>query len=238
MNKRLSNILAWGVIAGFVLAFAGFILFVISLEPSCIRFNWAQPTVVYKNIEPLGELSDIALGSNRLYVLYNRKQVVKAYSFDGSFLYAIVFPRNSGTSSLYVSDENLYYLPDSSRVFHYQNDIFQSIQPLSAYSETFQEHIHHIRNIYDSSEYASSQLYRIDGLDVVYSAADGTTHTVIDRPAWLYLFYPNILLSCMFAGFGLIAIAGGILKNREVHTLSKKYSSSKKAKEKQSDSLY
>ena len=114
----------------------------------------------------------------------------------------------------------------------------ENILSLSAYSETFQEHIHHIRNIYDSSEYASSQLYRIDGLDVVYSAADGTPHTVIDRPAWLYLFYPNILLSCMFAGFGLIAIAGGILKNREVHTLSKKYSSSKKAKEKQSDILY
>ncbi len=238
MKKKLSNFLYYTLPLGFLLA--AFILLVISELPPIFPLHSGRPTIVYEECEPLGELTDVAAGSDRLYLLYNRKQVVKAYTADGTYLYSILFPNNQ-RSSIYASEEDLYFIDHTSKVskvFHYRSDVLQSVQHLSEYPEEIQQQIRDNAGFYGAPEYTASLPYRIVGLDVVYTAADGTTHTVVDRPLWLYLFHTGIIRRVYFTTFALLFIWAGTAQIRKTRAACRPYSSLKKSELKKIDSLW
>ena len=138
MKKKLSDFLYYTIPLDFLLAASFFILLGISDLAPIFPLHSGRPTIVYEECEPLGELTDVAAGSDRLYLLYNRKQVVKAYTADGTYLYSILFPETQH-SSIYASGEDLYFIANSSKVFHYRSDVLQSVQHLSEHPEEIHE---------------------------------------------------------------------------------------------------
>lgn len=171
----------------------------------------SQPALSYRDGVPPGKLTDIAVNDESLFLLYKASAVVRAFSHDGEYQYAVIFPKASNRSAeLYANGTDMYYRGVSgSGLYHLQGGA--SIAKYKVNEDGYKTMVAQLRESEpeyqaDVCRYGDVQ-YRIDGQDVLRIQPDGSEEKLIDGPE-----FPGLLESFpVWAGmmlFGALAVAG------------------------------
>lgn len=169
----------------------------------------SQPALSSRDGVPPGKLTDIAVNDESLFLLYETSAVVRAFSHDGEYQYAVIFPNFSGRSGeLYASGTDMYYRNVSGYgLYHLQGGT--SMTKYEVNGDGYKALMAQLRESEyqaDVCRYGDVQ-YRIEGQDVLRIQPDGTAETLIDGPE-----FPGLLESFPvwfeMVLFGALAVTG------------------------------
>lgn len=96
---------------------------------------------------------------------------------------------------IYSTDNDLYFITQTSEVYHYNSDRFQNLMSLSAYPVELQR-MFKSRNTQTDTYYSDSTedvRFLVKGLTVYAITSNGQEQIVVKRPTWLYLFHTKTL---------------------------------------------
>lgn len=172
----------------------------------------SQPALSSRDGVPPGKLTDIAVNDESLFLLYETSAVVRAFSHDGEYQYAVIFPNFSGRSGeLYANGTDMYYRNVAGYGLLYQVKGDASITKYKGNEDGYKALIAQLRE--SEPEYQAEVCrygdvqYRIEGQDVLRIQPDGTEEKLIDGPE-----FPGLLESFpSWFGmmlFGALAVAG------------------------------
>jgi len=146
------------------------------------------PVVVHRDFCPPGKLTDIAVNDESLFLLYAAPGIVNAYSHEGEYQYSILFPYESnGSSSLYASGNDLYYVNRWNKVFHVQGRTFRQSWRLDEGQAKLRELQAAEPGHQDTQCWYGDERYVISGQNVDRVMPDGTKARIVDGPELLGL---------------------------------------------------
>lgn len=170
-----------------------------------------DPVKSVKSMLGPGELTDIAINDESLFLLYATPGVVMAYSHDGVYQYAVQFPYdNNSSASLFASGNDLYYRNRWDSVWHMRGGVCQQVWTLEEGAEKLAELKAADPAHQDTVCWYGDVRYEIHGQDVLRILPDGTEECVVDglevlsllefRPLWMGAIYS--LTGVILTSFG------------------------------------
>ena len=148
--------------------------------------------VSYRDVMPPGELSDVAVNDEGIFLLFETSAVVRAYDHSGRYRYSLIFSNPSGRSGrLFAKENDLYYKKIEGYGYLYH---LQSGECRARYDERDENGRKLMSELQaaDPSTKKGSCLYgglqySIDGQDILRISPDGVTETLINGPDFLGL---------------------------------------------------
>lgn len=211
----LTGVVAWAAIVALV---AG-IFWVAGFETLEKWRHPAQngiPNVFQEDREYWSRVNSPVVAGNRLYLLFDALQIVKAYDLQGNYLYTINMTNKNhhGISALYAKDDEMYFW-EQSELYCFKADQF--VQRLTGdAAETMLETLRaeDCRRKVDEA----GNTYLLSGVDIVREAPDGEQTTILHRSPLLniYQYYQIIFWAIAFAGMATACIARIVANRREV----------------------
>lgn len=143
-----------------------------------------------RDVMPPGELSDIAVNDEGVFLLFETSAVVRAYDHDGVYRYSLLFSNPSGRSGrLYAKENDLFYrqVQGYDYLYHLQSGVFRA--RYDERDESYNSLMAQLQGTEPEKEkgvcwYGDVQ-YSIDGQDVMRIHPDGGIEKLIDGPEFL-----------------------------------------------------
>lgn len=219
MSKRkkpdLTDVCMWGFIIALVAGMfwlAGFG----TLEKWRHPAQNGVPNVFQQDKEYWSRVNSPIVAGNRMYLLFDALQIVKAYDLQGNYLYTVNMTNKEhhGLSALYAKGDEMYFR-EQSELYCFKADKF--VQRLTgdaadAVLETLWTEDCH-RKVDEAGN-----TYLLSGVDIVKKAPGGEQTTILHRSPLLniYQYYQSIFWTIAFAGMATACIARLVANRREV----------------------
>lgn len=155
-----------------------------------------------------GAISDYAICGERLYLLYDEKEVMQCYDLSGNYLcsYSFCFSQN-GSAALHTDGSNLF-LEDRKANFY----VFSPERGFQAYyaRENNIEEIESCSERFFSRAAArtaeNGERFELKWASIYKTGRDGTTEKVVARPFWMAIFQNGRGIICTIVLGAMIAV--------------------------------
>ena len=178
-----------------------------------------KPNVFVDDINHPSEISSLLVGDNRLYLFYQRIDVVKVYDLDGQYLYSVNFldERDSGGPSyIYVFGNHMVYLPRSTHVAYIFEDDVLTAQESVEYRDVFPKTLFPGVSSYNRQVDSAGNRYQFRLANIVRVAPDGQVTTLIRRsPLYCIFGHFNFYVICFLLFFLMLIVPTVIVDMRE-----------------------
>lgn len=130
-----------------------------------------------------GEITDFAVCSNKLYILYGNKSVLDCYTLGGQYEHSyFVELGEKGSSSLFVKDDTLYLKSNGLTFYTFREGKYEMSYEISA-AQLYSE----IENLNGSKREANGVEYELRGPSI-WRIDHGKSELIVHRPAYLAAF--------------------------------------------------
>lgn len=127
----------------------------------------------------LGEITDFAVHTNVIYILYENKGILDCYGVDGTYLHSYYLDLGKkGNASLFARNEKVYLKSKKNRFFVFTNGNY-----IGQYEVETQNLFSEISNLQNEIHNTGGKEYQLQGSSIWCEGKK-----VIDRPAWLTVF--------------------------------------------------
>lgn len=145
-----------------------------------------KPNVFVDDINHPSEISSLLVGDNRLYLFYQRIDVVKVYDLDGQYLYSVNF--RDGPSYIYVFGNHMVYLLRSTHTAYIFEDDVLTAQESVEYRDEFPKALFPGVSSYNRQVDSAGNRYQFRLANIVRVAPDGQVTTLIRRSPLYCIF--------------------------------------------------